>query len=97
MPFFEVEYRVDPLPSLEYLFRDLGIEVEKKSEGKDIILISRERPLKIKISVSSEDAGNLRRIFREIKKFRVRVESEDEAFLEMFRKKMRLYMLRGGG
>ncbi|MBC7110586.1 MAG: hypothetical protein H5T46_06270, partial [Archaeoglobi archaeon] len=48
-------------------------------------------------SVSSEDAGNLRRIFREIKKFRVRVESEDEAFLEMFRKKMRLYMLRGGG
>lgn len=97
MPFFELEYRVDPLLSFEYLFRDLGIEFDKKVEGEEVILKAKERPLIVRISTSSEDPGILRKIFKEIKKFRIRVESEDENLLEVLRGKIRLYMLRGGG
>jgi len=98
MSFFEVEYRVvDPVPSIELLLRDLGIVFEKKENENEIIFRSPEKFLTIFIRVSAEPPGILRSMLREIKKFRVRVECEDEDFLKLFREKLRFYMLKGGG
>jgi|GEM_PF-1802677 hypothetical protein len=98
MPFFEVEYRVvDPSPSIEYLLRDLGISFEKRDLGCLRVFEVPERGIRITVEIRSQNAGFLRNLFKEIKIFRLRVESEDKEFLRIIREKLRIYMLKGGG